>query len=487
MEARFLGMCDGGAQGDGEVGLTSSLAALPQNSALPDKLEPPLAIYSQDPSEPPMFAFLFAVPVVLSLNSLIFDDGQQHRVTEQDVSPGDQLYVRGGPPDMTSLTVLTTEGNARYELLAVGWGGQGFVIENSQVDGYVHAGLGGTLTLGGHASIGGELSLGPGGTGWITTSGTIGGLVQVRAATLRALSNAHLLDRLQINGDATVGNATIDGTTLLFQDADATFTGTRFNGDVQVIHNPRVDFDQVEAFGAVSLGSTSEIQVQSSVLHGPVTLDGNAPVRFGTNNSIASTVRMLGQSIAYVTMRTANVPAGPVTATSGVISGTNPDGSATFFAFDRDPGATLILEVLASSVGTTVCSQSILNSTGAVAHVEAIGSDVAGANDLELVVTDMPMHAFAFFFTGTQTGSNSLPNGEICVGGNIGRYLRPGEVMNSGADGSISLELDLTDMPGNPGSSAMAGDTFVFQAWIRDNFPSGPSFRFSDATAVQFR
>lgn len=51
-----------------------------------------------------MLAFLAVVPLAVSLNTLIFEDGQLHFLTQNDVRPGDEVTVRGAPPSMLTLT-----------------------------------------------------------------------------------------------------------------------------------------------------------------------------------------------------------------------------------------------------------------------------------------------------------------------------------------------------------------------------------------------
>ena len=74
--------------------------------------------------------------------------------------------------------------------------------------------------------------------------------------------------------------------------------------------------------------------------------------------------------------------------------------------------------------------------------------------------------------------------GNLCLGGGIGRYRD--DVMSTGPAGSMSLALDLTQTPTPSGrTTAQAGETWYFQAWFRDKNPTQTS-NFTDAVAVTF-
>jgi len=74
----------------------------------------------------------------------------------------------------------------------------------------------------------------------------------------------------------------------------------------------------------------------------------------------------------------------------------------------------------------------------------------------------------------------------LCLGGSIGRFVGPGQVMNSGASGSFTLTVDLSALPTPTGLvTAQPGETWNFQAWYRDANP-GPTSNFTDAVAVTF-
>jgi len=76
--------------------------------------------------------------------------------------------------------------------------------------------------------------------------------------------------------------------------------------------------------------------------------------------------------------------------------------------------------------------------------------------------------------------------GVLCLGGAIGRYVRQGQILNSGTLGAFALALDLTGTPTPTGLVSIApGEAWNFQAWYRDsvggaatsNFTSGSRWR----------
>jgi len=141
-------------------------------------------------------------------------------------------------------------------------------------------------------------------------------------------------------------------------------------------------------------------------------------------------------------------------------------------------------------VGVSYCQPAVANSTGVPAAMGASGSAVAASNDLVLEATDLPMSSFGFFLTSQMQGSVSNPGGSqgnLCLGGAIGRYVGPGQIQNSGAAGVISLTLDLTSTPTPTGLvSIAAGETWNFQAWYRDAVSGVATSNFTDGLEIVF-
>ena len=130
------------------------------------------------------------------------------------------------------------------------------------------------------------------------------------------------------------------------------------------------------------------------------------------------------------------------------------------------------------------------NSTGSVARMSASGSLTASDNDVTIHAQSLPQNSAAFFLT-SQTQS-FVPNpggseGNLLLLGNIGRYVGPGQIQNAGSNGIISLALDLNQIPQPTGFvSAVAGESWNFQAWYRDVGTAGAVSNFTNGLAVSF-
>lgn len=137
------------------------------------------------------------------------------------------------------------------------------------------------------------------------------------------------------------------------------------------------------------------------------------------------------------------------------------------------------------TIGTSICGPAVPNTTGASARILAEGSTAAADNDVTLTVTQLPVGVNGIFATSPDQFSISMPGGSIgtlCIASTqIGRYA--GDVLASGADGTVSLAIDLNAIP-LPASTTlvMAGETRYWQFWYRD-FPNS---NFSDAVAITF-
>jgi hypothetical protein len=135
-----------------------------------------------------------------------------------------------------------------------------------------------------------------------------------------------------------------------------------------------------------------------------------------------------------------------------------------------------IVTVIPQTVGTSYCMANP-NSTGVASLLTGLGSDLVASNSLTLECSSMPPGSFAFFLTSQTQGFASNPggsDGNLCLGGAIGRYVGPGQIQQAGAAGTVSLALDLNQIPSPTGFvAASAGDTWNFQTWFRDSNPQG--------------
>lgn len=145
---------------------------------------------------------------------------------------------------------------------------------------------------------------------------------------------------------------------------------------------------------------------------------------------------------------------------------------------------------LAANLGQTVCV-GIPNSLDRVPFLLASGSVVVADNDLSFNCNSLPPNTFGFF--NTSMGYNKVSNpggsdGVLCIAGApIGRFVGPGQILNSGSSGEFNLDIDLTTMPQPTGAvAALPGETWFFQVWYRDAFGGFPTSNFSSATRVRF-
>jgi hypothetical protein len=130
------------------------------------------------------------------------------------------------------------------------------------------------------------------------------------------------------------------------------------------------------------------------------------------------------------------------------------------------------------------------NSTGVAAVIGASGTPVVTENAFTLEAWNLPLNEFAYFLTSESTGF--VPNfggssGNLCLGAPQYRFNMPaggGQVLNSGATGTVSFTLDLNLLP--QGITFDPGETWYFQLWFRD-FTTGPTSNTTDGIEVMFR
>lgn len=139
------------------------------------------------------------------------------------------------------------------------------------------------------------------------------------------------------------------------------------------------------------------------------------------------------------------------------------------------------------SIGTVYCGPGVPNSTGAPAVIRVAGCDIASENFLKLVASELPPNKQAYFLASRTQGFVTSPGGSqgnLCLGGDIARFVK--HVKNSGDRGWVSVQIDLGNIPTNPPSAVMAGETWSFQCWYRDKNPD-PTSNFTDGIAVTFQ
>lgn len=170
------------------------------------------------------------------------------------------------------------------------------------------------------------------------------------------------------------------------------------------------------------------------------------------------------------------------------------DVSIGMITITYDAGATLfetfngiqILEGAPQGLGVNYCSP-VPNSTGAAGRISAAGSATAAANDFTLFARDLPPGQFGIFLAAFATDAMPVGGGVLCLGGPIGRFNLPGQILQADGLGRFQLDVDLGLVP-TPSAFVQlgAGDTAYFQVWHRDGLPTAPSSNFTDGVRVDF-
>ncbi|MEM9379697.1 MAG: DUF4886 domain-containing protein [Planctomycetota bacterium] len=142
------------------------------------------------------------------------------------------------------------------------------------------------------------------------------------------------------------------------------------------------------------------------------------------------------------------------------------------------------------SIGTRYCVPAVPNSTLSAGRMDALGSVRVLDRSVRLRATLLPPSAFGFFLTSRTQGLVPMAGGSagnLCLGGDIGRYVGPGQILDSGSGGRFELDLALEATPTPTGLvSITAGEAWSFQAWHRDSVGGQATSNFTDAVRVAF-
>lgn len=177
---------------------------------------------------------------------------------------------------------------------------------------------------------------------------------------------------------------------------------------------------------------------------------------------------------------------------SSATIGFQPGGGASavlhgFNAPSVSDGMVLSLLAFADEVGANYCDAQP-NSTGVASVMSGSGSASLSAGDLVLRAEHMPLNSLSFFLVGTAptfVAGAGGSQGNICVGGNVGRVVG-GAVLSSTFLGAVTTQVDLSVLPAPNGVfAAQPGDLLNFQCWYRDTTPSGATSNLSDGLQIQ--
>lgn len=145
----------------------------------------------------------------------------------------------------------------------------------------------------------------------------------------------------------------------------------------------------------------------------------------------------------------------------------------------------------APGIGSAYCSPVVPNSSGTVGSIRAEGSDVRAANDVTLIASGVPASTFGIFLTSQTQGFTAGPGGSqgnLCLGGMIGRYSQPGQIQQADGSGSFSFALDLAQTP-QPSAlvNVTAGETWNYQAWHRDVVGGMATSNFTNGVSITYQ
>ena len=137
-------------------------------------------------------------------------------------------------------------------------------------------------------------------------------------------------------------------------------------------------------------------------------------------------------------------------------------------------------------LGTNYCGPAVPNSSGLSGIMDASGSKVVADNALVLDARQLAVNKFGYFLVSDT--QSFIPNpggsqGNLCLGGTIGRYVK--DVASTGSNGEISLQINLDKLPAPLNVAVNPGETWNFQLWFRDQNPEQTS-NFTDALAIKF-
>ena len=141
-------------------------------------------------------------------------------------------------------------------------------------------------------------------------------------------------------------------------------------------------------------------------------------------------------------------------------------------------------------ITTRYCNPAVPNITGQPASIAVFGGVEIFNGDFILQANDLPASTTTLFLTSQNPGFQPVVPGSIgtlCLGGSIGRFVGPGQLQTSSADGAARLSAPRNMIP-QPGGfvTAFSGSVWYFQAWYRDTQAGVSVSNFTDAQAVVF-
>lgn len=141
-------------------------------------------------------------------------------------------------------------------------------------------------------------------------------------------------------------------------------------------------------------------------------------------------------------------------------------------------------------IGSAYCTV-VQNSTGLPGALSADGSSDASQNDVTLSAMNLPTSSFGFFLVSQTQGFVQNPGGSagnLCLGGSIGRFVGPGQIQQSNAQGAFDLVLDLAMTPTPMGFvGVQPGEAWNYQAWFRDSVMGTPTSNMTNGLEITYQ
>ncbi len=137
-------------------------------------------------------------------------------------------------------------------------------------------------------------------------------------------------------------------------------------------------------------------------------------------------------------------------------------------------------------IGDAYCAPAVPNSSGEAAALSARGSVIAAEQNFILEAGYLPAGTFGFALISRSASVTPSPggsDGNLCLGGTIGRFAQ--NIVQADPGGRMGIALDLLDLPSPLAPAVVGGDTWWFQIWFRDSNPI-PTSNFTNAIGVVF-
>ena len=142
---------------------------------------------------------------------------------------------------------------------------------------------------------------------------------------------------------------------------------------------------------------------------------------------------------------------------------------------------------LLRDLGQPYCGPGNPNSTGLPALLGAYGADEVACGQFQLAASQLPPARPALALASQAMGWVPFLGGEqgnLCLGGTIGRFLM--DVGYTDPDGTLFVPLELDNLPLPLPPRVVPGDTWYFQLWFRDKNPT-PTSNLTTGLRVQFQ